>query len=375
MSVREKIVLVRGERVKFWIADYSDGTGHRHQRRFKTKKEAAAHHDQLKTAIRAGQHVALPHDLTVAGAADKWLNKVAADGRERATLKTYREHAAHILRRIGTQKLAKMTKGHVEAFRDGLLQGDKALSRDMAGKVLRSLKGILKACGVSHLGNNVTVKNGKRARIEAGRDIPTPEEVARLVKTAKPGKIRTLVMTAASTGLRASELRGLRWSDVDFTRGEIHVRQRADRFNEIGLPKSESSTRTVPIGPEVVHALKEWKLAHGKHALVFSTGTGTIEDHSNMLRTFETAQRRAGMVDKDGKAKYGLHALRHFFASWCINSKASGGRELPVKEVQTLLGHSSITMTMDVYGHLFPRRDDRIELAASERQLFHLSAT
>jgi integrase len=377
MSVREKMVTVRGEQVKFWIADYADGTGHRHQRRFKTKKEAAAHHDQLKTVIRAGQHVALPHDLTIAGAADKWLKKIAADGRERATLKTYKEHTAHILRRIGTQKLAKMTKGHVEAFRDGMLEGDKALSRDMAGKVLTSLKGILKANGVSHLGDNITVKNAKRRKLklEAGRDIPTPDEVARLVKVAKPGRIRTLVMTAASTGLRASELRGLRWSDVDLKAGEIHVRQRADRFNQIGPPKSEGSARTVPIGPEVAHALKEWKIANAKHAYVFSTGTGTIDNHSNVLRSFETVQTAAGMVDKAGKPKYGMHALRHFFASWCINSRASGGRELPVKEVQTLLGHSSITMTLDVYGHLFPRRDDRNELEASERRLFHLSAT
>ncbi len=64
-----------------------------------------------------------------------------------------------------------------------------------------------------------------------------------------------------------------------------------------------------------------------------------------------------------------LHAFRHFFASWCINSKASGGRELPAKEAQHLLGHSSIVMTLDRYGHLFPSGGDRSELAASEKAL------
>lgn len=78
--------------------------------------------------------------------------------------------------------------------------------------------------------------------------------------------------------------------------------------------------------------------------------------------------------DEKGKpirlAKYsGLHALRHFFASWCINRKADGGLELPAKVVQERLGHSTIVMTLDRYGHLFPRSDDSAELAAAERIL------
>lgn len=70
------------------------------------------------------------------------------------------------------------------------------------------------------------------------------------------------------------------------------------------------------------------------------------------------------------QAKYtGMHALRHFYASWCINQKADGGLGLAPKAVQERLGHSSITMTMDVYGHLFPRGDDAEELAAAEQAL------
>lgn len=374
MSVRKKVVQSKGESTTWWIADYFDGGGHRHQRRFKTKKEADAHHDEIKTAIRARTHVALPRDLTIAGAADKWLKKVDADARERATLKTYREHVAHILPRIGSHKLAKMTKGHVEHFRDGLLSGDRAVSRDMAAKLLRSLKSILKTSEVGHLGDHVRVEIAKRTkqRLEPGRDIPMLPEVGRIVKAANPGRLRTLIMTAASTGLRASELRGLRWSDVDLRNGEVHVRQRADRFNEIGAPKSDGSRRTVPIGPEVVHSLKEWKLACPKSALdlVFPTGAGTIENHSNVLRSVEAVQMTAGVVDKEGKPKYGMHSFPHFFASWCINRRADGGRELPAKLVQTYLGHSSISMTLDIYGHLFPMSTDRTELAASEKALF-----
>ena len=64
----------------------------------------------------------------------------------------------------------------------------------------------------------------------------------------------------------------------------------------------------------------------------------------------------------DGKPKYtGLHVLRHFYASWCID------RKLAPKVVQERLGHSSITMTYDRYGHLFPRGDDAEEIDAAER--------
>jgi integrase len=169
-------------------------------------------------------------------------------------------------------------------------------------------------------------------------------------------------------------LRGLRWSDVDLKRSELHVRQRADRYNAIGAPKSASSTRSVPLPPEVVAALKVWKLAcpKGNLDLAFPSAAGTIQYHRNMLDSLAPVMEAAGVL-RGGKPKYALHAFRHFFASWCINRRADGGRELPAKVVQGLLGHGSIVMTLDRYGHLFPRGDDRAELAAASGAL--LSAT
>ena len=77
--------------------------------------------------------------------------------------------------------------------------------------------------------------------------------------------------------------------------------------------------------------------------------------------------RPASSPDR-GKAKYtGLHSLRHFYASWCINRRVDGGLELPLKLVQARLGHATITLTADRYGHLFPRGDDGAELAAAEK--------
>jgi integrase len=65
-----------------------------------------------------------------------------------------------------------------------------------------------------------------------------------------------------------------------------------------------------------------------------------------------------------------LHALRHFYASWLINRKEDGGLGLPTKMVQERLGHASIVMTTDVYGHLFPRSDDGKEMEQAANTLF-----
>ena len=79
----------------------------------------------------------------------------------------------------------------------------------------------------------------------------------------------------------------------------------------------------------------------------------------------------AGLLDAESKPKYtGAHSLRHFYASWCINPIDRGGQGLPPKVVQDRLGHSSIVMTMDTYGHLFPPSDDAHKrLADAERAL------
>jgi integrase len=165
-------------------------------------------------------------------------------------------------------------------------------------------------------------------------------------------------------------LRGLRWTHLDLKAGELCVRQRADQYNVIGSPKSKSSERTIPIGPFVVNTLREWRLAC-PHELVFPNGKGNIESHQNIVkRVLWPVLIAAGVTDAAGKPKYtGLHALRHFYASWCINRVADGGLGLPAKIVQERLGHASIVMTFDIYGHLFPRTDDGSELAAAELKL------
>jgi integrase len=373
MSVRKRVWTTRlGEAKEAWIVDYRDQEGDRHIETFARKKDADAYHDTVRTDVRHGVHTAPSKSVTVAEAAESWLKRVEAEGRERGTLAQYRQHVKlHIAPRIGRYKLAHLTPPKVEAFRDDLLAN---MSRPMARKVLTSLKSLLKVAKHAHVAADVSVGRSKRAerKLEVGRDIPTPAEIKRLIDAAKDdARMRALLLTAVLCGLRASELRGLRWTDVNLKTGELHVRQRADRYNHIGAPKSASSTRTIPLPPEAVAALKVWKLAcpKGELDLVFPTRPGAIMYHRSMLDSLEPVMVAAGVVTKGGKPKYGLHAFRHFFASWCINRRADGGRELPAKVVQGLLGHGSIVMTLDRYGHLFPRGDDRAELAAASTAL------
>jgi integrase len=257
------------------------------------------------------------------------------------------------------------------------------MSRVMARKILTCLKAILKdAMRRGSLAQNVAASvriessNRDRRQLEVGRDIPTPEEVRRLIHAAAP-RWRPLLAIACFTGLRASELRGLCWIDIDLKKGELRVRRRADRYQTLGKPKSRAGERTIPIGPFVVNTLRAWRLACPKSelGLVFPTRTGQIMHHKAIIRYALIPAQLAAGVTADGKAKYtGMHALRHFYASWCINRRQDGGLELTPKLTQVRLGHATIAMTLDVYGHLFPRGDDGAELAAAELAL-GLSAT
>jgi hypothetical protein len=180
------------------------------------------------------------------------------------------------------------------------------------------------------LARTIPLPSRRARRLEVGKDIPAPAEIRAVVAGLGIGRARPLLLTVIFTGLRASELRGLRWGDVDLSKGELHVRQRADRFGVMGAPKSAGSRRTVPLLPMVANALREWRLACPGE-LVFPGDLAQPISMRTVVRAWQAAQIAAGVVT-DGGAKYpGLHALRHFYASWCINRKADGGLELPIK--------------------------------------------
>jgi integrase len=408
-----------------WIVDYVDGQGVRRQKKCTSKKDADNFAATANVEVREGTHVADSASVTVKAAGDLWIAAAEEAGLERSTVDQYRQHLNyHIAPFIGATLLSKLNVPKVRDFESTLRKEGRSAA--MVKKVVGSLGGLIgdaQERGLTRT-NPVRDMRGRRrgkerkaerrqkAKLRIGVDIPTPAEMKTMIGAAI-GDERPLILTAALCGLRASELRGLPWAAVNFDKRVIHVRERADRYNAIGRPKSEAGERDVPMPPVVYNGLREWQLAYPrplsgefdadgepiraahlpKH-YVFPNGLGKIESHANIInRVLCPVQERIKLtvpavykrdkggkrkgdpkLDKDGnqktQAKYtGMHALRHFFASWCINPKSMGGLELPPKVVQERMGHSSITMTMDTYGHLFPRHDDGDELAAGERAL------
>jgi integrase len=385
MSVRKRTwKSPSGEPKEAWVVDYVDQHGDRHIKTFAKKRDADAHHAIVGVAVRAGTHTADSKSVTVAKAAELWLESCEAAGLERTTMAAYRQHASlHVIPVLGTLRLSQLTVPLVRGFEERLRKdGRSPVMVRIARRALGALLADAQERGL--VAQNVVYsmrKHRRSARVDGngklgiGVDIPTPGEmraiVAKLPHIGDAARWRPLLLTAIFAGLRASELRGLRWSDVDLRSGELHVRQRADRYGTIGRPKSAAGKRTVPLPPMVIAALREHRLAcpRNDQDIVFANSRGGIEHRITIVeRGFHPAQVAAGVISAVGKAKYpGLHALRHFYASWCINRRVDGGLELPLKVVQARLGHASIQMTADTYGHLFPRSDDGAELAAAEK--------
>lgn len=237
----------------------------------------------------------------------------------------------------------------------------------MIKRVIRSLGPIFKEARRRGL-SNVAPTDGLEMDLPERDDprpvIPSKNELQTIIKaaTARDSRWRTLVLLAIFCGLRASELRGLRWADVDFDARQISVNQRADVSNIIGRLKSKAAYRSIKLSPLALNALRAWKLLcpQGQLGLVFPNGVGKVESYGNLIdRGFGPIQIDAGVTaqkeavnETDAAAvvtvaKYGLYALRHACASLWIEQGHNP------KQIQMLMGYSSIKVTFDTYGHLF----------------------
>lgn len=351
-----------GEARTAWLVDYRDSTGKRRAKQFARKRDAEAWLVGAAWQVSQGIHTPDSQSVTVAQAATLWIDRAESEGRERSTVKQYGELARlHINPLLGVKKLSQLTRPMVEAYRDDLVA---TRSKAMAGKAVRALSSILSEAQRRGLvaqnvaqGVKVVRKGRERARVV----IPTRAELKALLASCGDD-LRPLMMVAVLTGLRSSELRGLRWDDVDLKAGTISVGQRADAWGVIGPPKSSAGYRTIPIAPALIAELKRWKLRARPSELVFPNAKGGPYLHNNLVRRHVApAMVAAGLSEpilENGKPKvtgegepvlqtrYGLHSLRHAAASGWI------AQRIDLKRLQTWMGHSSVQITLDTYGHL-----------------------
>lgn len=179
------------------------------------------------------------------------------------------------------------------------------------------------------------------------------EAVTLVLKAAVESRYHAALVLIASTGLRKGEALALRWDKVDLDAGALRVAATISRVAGqlvISEPKTARSRRTVPLSPAVVAMLRKHKAAQAAErlraanqwqdsGLVFTTELGGPVDPRNLLRVIEVAARAAGVAD------VGVHTLRHSAAVAWLESGVH------IKAVADLLGHSSIAITGDVYGH------------------------
>ncbi len=188
------------------------------------------------------------------------------------------------------------------------------------------------------------VREIEKPKVPKGKKVEflKPKEIRALIDEADSERFRTLLTLAVMSGMRQGEILGLKWTDVDWFNCQVHVR-RTYNHGQFHDPKSETSRRSIDLGPTVIKRLKVWKMASLPNDLdlVFTNEAGEPIDASNLIhRMFNPALRRAGL------RKIRFHDLRHTYASLLIE------RGEHPKYIQTQMGHSSINITMDVYGHL-----------------------
>jgi integrase len=376
----------KGERREAWLLRYTDASGRRRAKQFPKKGDAEAYRIKSGWEIAQGVHTPDSASITVAEAADLWLDAARRPSRrrsspaERSTIKSYEEISRlHIKPLLGPEKLSKLTLPAVEAYVDALLA---TRSQAMAGKAVRALSSILteaqrRGLVAQNVAKGVKVVRAKRDKKKIV--VPSKADVRAMLDTAEAAfpDFYPRLLTVAFTGLRSSELRGLRRCDADLKAGEITVCQRADQWGVIGAPKSQAGQRTIPIPPLLVSVLRAWMLRapHSPLGLLFPNSEGGVLLHSNMLnREYWPLQLAAGLTadsgrrDGDGRpilrAKYDFHSLRHFAASAWIKQKVD------LKRLTTWLGHASVQTTLDIYGHLI--RDelgDAALVAAAQAEL------
>lgn len=230
MSIRKREwTTPKGELKTAWVVDYKDTRGKRRLKTFARKKEADAFAATAAVEVREGVHVADSASATVKQAGELWIKRGEQNGLERGTIVQYRQHLdLHITPFLGDTLLSRLNVPTVRAFEDKLI--DEGRSVSMVRKVLVSLGSLLsdaqerglvirnavrEKSRVRQKGKERRLERRQKGKLKLGVDIPLPAEIKAIVG-ALQGKWRPVILTAILTGLRASELRGLRWADIDF---------------------------------------------------------------------------------------------------------------------------------------------------------------
>lgn len=319
---------------------------------------------------------------TVAEAVERWLEicvREGCDGRDpitRYTEKTYTRRAEVMKGFLWDKPLQELTAPDVVRFRSWLLGN---YSRYQAHKVLSSFHSVMKEMTLrGHIPSNVAAGISIRAdsRYDEPVIIPTPEDVQALLaaadrlansknrQTARTWeRYRPMLYLAADTGMRPQEYLVIQHHNIS-AEGATVDRALERGGYKLSVPKTPAARRTIGISPttrELVEHYREHKMIKNKHDLLFPTASGNWQSTDNWRkRGFYAACFEAGLIDviedERGtveKARYKPYDLRHFFASMLIEQRMN------LKMIQRLMGHEDIKTTLNTYGHLIERAENK----------------
>lgn len=340
-----------------------DATGATRRRSFYglTMREAKAKMTAGRERVKVGAPV-VDARTPLATWIDEWARtSLEASSRKAATKSLYRTLArVHLSPApLGTMPLATIKPSHVEALTMRMRrEGSSDSTVRTTYTVLRAV--LDAAVRDGHVADNVAARV-KRPAVSGradGRDEArhmTPTEVRAVLDAAKGTRYAAVLSLIAGTGMRRGEALALRWEDVDLEAGVLRVRGTLSRVDGELVrtnPKTAKSTREIPVTPGVVALIRSHRDAQAaertwaestwaESGFVFATEFGRPIDPRNLFRAFVAAVKRSG-VDPEG---VGLHTLRHSAATGMLDAG------IPLHVVSRILGHSSVAITGDIYGH------------------------
>jgi len=338
-----------------WVGRTQNDAGARFFVYGKTQREV---HEQLTVMKRDLQQGIPPITgrITLARYLESWLVESVQSTVRESTFVSYRSIVRnHLVAQLGKVHLAKLTPQMVERFLNERLA--TGLSPRRVQYLHAVLRGALnRAMKAGYVGRNVAMLVDP-PRVPHNEIAPfTPSQARTLLEAAKGDRLEALYSVALALGLRQGEALGLRWEDVDFESGLIHVRfelQRIDRQNRLVELKTRRSHRTLAMPIYIAEQLRdhaarqrEERIALGpqwhKSDFVFTSGTGRPLLGTNVTRAFQRLLKRAGLP------KRRFYDLRHSCATLLLV------QGVPARVVMEILGHSQIGLTMNTYTHVVP---------------------
>ncbi len=352
-------------------------TGRRLRKTFDNKTAAKQWRTDAQAALRSGAMTST-RGPTVTDAAEQWLADAktghirnrSGDPYKPSAIRGYeRSLRLRVLPELGHLRVSALRRRDVQDFADRLYA--KGLDPSTIKNTLNPLQAIYRrALSRDEVAINPTTGLELPAVRGTRERIASPAEAAELL-AALPDDDRALWATAFYAGLRRGELRALKWSDVDLKGRMIRVERTLDdgeraRPGETIAPKTKAGRRRVPVARVLHGELAAHKLRTGRDADALVFGRTASEPF-----TPSTVRRRALATwdPEEGEERQhepiGLHEARHTLASTMIAAGAD------LKTISTCMGHSSITITIDRYGHLLPGSEE----AAAAKLDAYLEAT